>query len=153
MSLLQKLLSRLPQAQRPKPGEPRPMAYPLGLNQGQVESLRHLRSIPQYKALTEALNAVCENELKLLISGLSHDQYLVKCGRVQMLMDVLTLPDTIDLKAKELDDHARSASVPVDPAKRDLTFWGSPFWNKRGGTVTDLAAAMESAGQRPSRLG
>ena len=129
------------------------MAYPLGLNQGQVESLRHLRSIPQYKALTEALNAVCENELKLLISGLPHDQYLVKCGRVQMLMDVLTLPDTIDLKAKELDDHARSASVPVDPAKRDLTFWGSPFWNKRGGTVTDLAAAMESAGQRPSRLG
>ena len=86
----------------------------------------------------------------MLLSGLPHDEYLKKSGRVTALMDVLALPDTIDLKAKELDDHARSAPDAA-PGKRDLTFFGSPFWDKRGGTSRDLG--MASPGERPPRLG
>ena len=95
---------------------------------------------------------VVESEFRLLLSGLPHDQYLVKSGRIQALMDVLTLPDTIDLKAKELDEHQRSPAEPA-PGKRDLTFFGSPLWSPSRKPVIHSPNGVEGTGDRPSRLG
>ena len=102
--------------------------YPLGLNRQQVSSLQHLASTPQWRTFTEALQAVCDNDIARLISGLPHDEYLKKCGRIQALMDVLTLPETLDQKAKDLDEHQRRTRDPA-PGKRDLTFFGSALWS------------------------
>ncbi len=112
-------------ASRPKQGD---IVYPLGLNRDQITSIQHLAGTPQWQSFENAIQAVCENEFKVLLSGLPHDQYLAKCGRITALMDILTLPDTLEQKAKDLDEHQRSASEPA-PGKRDLTFFGSSYFS------------------------
>ena len=126
--VIESFLTRLRRKQPSPPPSKGEVQYPLGLTKDQVASLRLLSSTPQWRTFTEALQAVCENEIARLIKGLSQDEYQLKCGRIQALMDVLTLPETIDLKAKELDDHARQSDAPPS-GKRDLTFFGSPFWS------------------------
>lgn len=102
--------------------------YPLGLDQAQVDNLRQLIPTPAWQGFSVALRAVCDKEIAKIISGLTHDQYLLQCGRVQTLLDVLSLPETIDQKAREIDEHNRPADTGPSP-KRDLTFFGSPFWS------------------------
>lgn len=63
-----------------------------------------------------------------ILSGLPQEQYQLKCGKVQALLDVLSLPETIDQKAREIDEHQRPAD-PGTSAKRDLTFFGTPLWS------------------------
>ena len=144
-SALSRLLRKRPSA--PTPGE---VQYPLGLSRDQVDSLRKLASTPQWRSLSEALQAVCENEMARIIKGLPQDEYQLKCGRVQALMDVLTLPETIDLKAQELDDHARQPDA-TPSGKRNLTFFGSPYFSPS--RKPNIHTGMESPEQRPSRLG
>lgn len=94
-----------------------------------------LASTPQYNSFTAALQAVCEREFGQLLSGLSHPDYLVLCGRLQARLEILALPDTLEQKAREIDEHSRSAPSTPDTSKRDLTFFGSPFWGRtRNGT-------------------
>jgi hypothetical protein len=119
-SFLRRLLS-------PRPSKPQQApAYPLGLSQDQVDSLRQLRSIPQWRSYSEALQAVCESDMARLLSGLPHDQYLLTCGRIQSRMESLTLLDTLDQKAREIDEHSRPAP---EPTFRDLPFVGSVWWD------------------------
>ena len=67
-------------------------------------------------------------------------------------MDVLTLPETIDLKAQELDDHARKPD-PVADGKRNLTFFGSPLWSPSRPPNIHTPDGVAGAPERPSRLG
>jgi hypothetical protein len=65
----------------------------------------------------------------LVLSGLPHEQYLLKVGRIQALTEAIALPTTIDTKAKELDEHRRTANTP-DPSRAErslLAFWGSGY--------------------------
>ena len=128
-SFLTRLLNRRrsPAQQRPSVG-PVPRQYPLGLNQDQVDHLRQLLSTPQWRSFSEALQAVSDTEIRAIISGLPYEQYQQKCGKVQALLDVLSLPETIDQKAREIDEHQRPADTGPSP-QRDLTFFGSPFWS------------------------
>lgn len=133
-SLIASFLKRLLSPRRsPPPSSERPV-YPLGLNQEQVDSLRRLASTPQWRTYTEALQAVCETEFARILSGLPHDQYLMKTGRVQALMEVLTLPDTLDQKAQEIDEHSRTAAERATnestgrDASRILATLGSPYF-------------------------
>lgn len=65
-----------------------------------------------------------------ILSGLPQDRYMMMCGRVQALLDVLTLPETLDRKASELDEHNRTADTSHQSnGHRDLTFFGSPYWS------------------------
>jgi len=124
-SFLTRLRKAVP-SQRPKAaGVPE---YPLGLQPDQVQDLRHLVSTPQWRTYTEALHKVCEQGMAQILSGLPQEQYLLLCGRTQALLDVLSLPETIDQKSREIDEHNRPAS-PIASGKRDLTFFGSPFWS------------------------
>lgn len=52
------------------------------------------------------------------------------CGKIQAHIGILTLIDQIDLHAREIDEHSRKARPAVtDPGKRDLTFFGSHWWD------------------------
>ena len=153
MSLIKTVLSRiLHRKARPSRPQPGVVQYPLGLSADQVASLRQLSSTPQWRSLSEALEAVCEREMQAILGGLPQEQYQLKCGKVQALMDVLTLPETIDLKAQELDDHARR-TTDVAPGKRNLTFFGSPLWSPSRPPNIHGPDGMASADGRPSRLG
>lgn len=124
-SFLRRLLKRQPS--RP-PHSEAPQAFPLGLNRDQVEAVVKLASTPQYNSYTAALQAVSEKEFAQLLSGLPHDQYLLLCGRIQARLEVLSLPETLELKLRELDEHRRTPDTP-DRSRHDLALVGSPYWS------------------------
>lgn len=105
--------------------------YPLGLSQDQVDSLRSLRSTPQWRSYSEALAAVSERELGRIVRGLPHDEYLIACGRFQAVEAFLTVIDHVDQKAREMDEHRAPAvsQRTADTDRTNLTFAGSPFWD------------------------
>jgi hypothetical protein len=131
MTPIASFLKRLLSPRRSQPRSSEGPVYPLGLNQEQVASLRKLGSTPQWQTYTEALTAVCEREMGLVLSGLPHDQYLLKVGRIQALTEVITLPTTIDLKAKEIDEHRSTAPDPARRERSDLAFYGSDYYSRR----------------------
>ena len=124
-SFLRRVWKKAPPPSRPGPASP---AYPLGLNQDQVNSLRLLHSTPQWQTFTVALQAVCETELSRIITGLPHDQYLIACGRLQSKLEVLSLPETIDLKASELDEHQRHSASTAPESRSANAFFGGPWY-------------------------
>ena len=90
--------------------------------------------------------------MRHILSGLPQEQYQLKCGKVQALMDVLTLPETIDLKAQELDDHARPAD-DIPSGKRNLTFFGSSYFSPSRPPNIHGPAGVARADGRPASLG
>lgn len=130
-ALIESFLKRL----RKKPPSRRPSdppAYPLGLSKEQAEQVHQISSTPAYKHYTAALQQACESEFRRFLSGLPHDEYLTSCGRIQMLLDVLALPETIDQKVREIDEHSRSTR-PVEP-DLPLNLAGTAWWAARNGS-------------------
>lgn len=138
MTLIGSFLKRLLSPRRSPPPSSAAPVYPLGLNQEQVDSLRKLGSTPQWRTYTEALTQVCEAEVSRILAGLPQEEYLRRTGRVQALMEILTLPSTLDLKAKEIDEH-RSASAERTADESDarrartiIATAGSPYFRSSG---------------------
>lgn len=70
---------------------------------------------------------MCESEIRAIISGLPYEQYLIACGKLQSKLEVLALPDTLTMKAKEIDDHTRPAANDTSLNHPDA-FVGGPWF-------------------------
>lgn len=91
------------------------------------------------------LESVADRTFLELCKGLPHDQYLAKCGELQMLQRIRDLPELLTTKVTELEtDRARIDRQPdagisrflntpwYDSALADLTRDPSPGGNGAG---------------------
>lgn len=95
------------------------------------------------------LESVADQTFTELCRGLPHDQYLAKCGELQMLQRIRDLPELILTKVTELEtDRGRIDAGPdagisrflntpwYEDAARDLTDGYSPGTNGTHSTPT-----------------
>src|SRR5690348_704869 len=121
------------------------LANQWGLEPPLLDSLRHLQAHPSYRAYLVLLESVADRTFLELCKGLPHDQYLAKCGELQMLQRIRDLPELLTTKVTELEtDRARIDRQPdagisrflntpwYDSALADLTRDPSPGGNGAG---------------------
>lgn len=115
------------------------LANQWGLEPHHLDSLRHLQAHPSYKAYLGLLESVADRTFLELCKGLPHDQYLAKCGELQMLQRIRDLPELLTTKVTELEtDRARIDREPDAGIRR---FLNTPWYDS---ALADLAAGSPS---------
>lgn len=106
-----------------------------GLEPSHLDSLRHLRAHPSWAAYSALLESVADQTFAELVRGLPHEQYLAKCGEIQMLQRIRDLPEQLLAKVTELEDqqHARPDRTS-DAGLR--TFLNTPWYDSASADLT-----------------
>ena len=100
---------------------------PLGLSKDQVEAIRELTGMVQWKPYSEALERLYELNVATMLRGLSHEGYLFQCGACYALEQIGSLPADLTNKARELDARHTAEPEPADPGA--AIFANTPFWD------------------------
>ena len=80
-----------------------------------------------FKHYLAALEVLYENNVSVLLRGVSHEQYMFQCGVCFAIEQIAALPADLTLKLRELD--ARHTSTPA-PADASAIFANTPFWTE-----------------------
>lgn len=116
-SLFRRLAARLT---RKRPADPE--AGVLGLKTNQLEGLEALTQHNLWRHWQATLEVLLEQRLARLSSGLPHDEYLKLSGETRLLIQLVTLPDTIT--ATERARHEQQRPVEREPSH----FLNTPFY-------------------------
>lgn len=99
-SLFRRLAARLSRKRKPEPE-----AGPLGLTPPQVEGLQTLTSSSSWRHWQAVLEALLEQRVSRLASGLAHDEYLKISGEMRLLIQLASLPDLLTATDKARHDR------------------------------------------------
>ena len=104
---------------------------PMGLTPDQVASLRQVVGSPNWGTYSLLLERVGEGLLTEVLSGLTHEQYLAKCGEIRMLARLMELPRSILDKVTDREDRENVQSIAASTAadRRAAGFANTPYWD------------------------
>lgn len=104
---------------------------PLGLEDQQVQALRHLLQSPQWRHYQAVLETVTLNNVEQLLRALPHDQYLFYSGVVFACRRITSLPEQILATVAKLEDdkNARINFNDTVERSRAATFLNTPWWD------------------------